>query len=291
MNEPEYSIEYHRAHPDVSLEQHVKNRTISLGELVNRKKRVYLDKRFWIIARDVERGEETDADKYELLENLRSKVSSNKIICPISETLFIELYKQSDPKSRLQTIKLIDELSSGITLQPYPQRVATEIAYLFQQYGERPDLCPIENLVWSKISYVFGVVHPTNTAFDEENEAITQKSFFDHMWEIPLSDIEKHIGDSQHLQTDYEQLAQRLNRKSDLYSNDIRSFEGAYKKEMKGAVSLFMPEARRVLEEMFERATGANPNQSDSEKREIYNAEIEEKEDCERWEDEQSEKL
>ena len=40
------------------------------------------------------------------------------------------------------------------------------------------------------------------------------------------------------------------------------------KKEMKGAVSLFMPEARRVLEEMFERATGTNPNQSDSEKRE-----------------------
>ena len=40
---------------------------------------------------------------------------------------------------------------------------------------------------------------------------------------------------------------------------EIRSFEGAYKIEMKGAISLYMSTARDVLEGMYYKATGNYP--------------------------------
>ena len=37
-------------------------------------------------------------------------------------------------------------------------------------------------LAWSKLSYMLGVVHPTNIIFDQAQELIIQKAFFGHMW-------------------------------------------------------------------------------------------------------------
>ena len=148
---------------------------------------------------------------HDLVSVLRERIISGEIICPISETIFFELYKQEDPISRIQTINLIDEMSLGITLQPQPERVETEMSYLFHQLGEKGDLWPLDNLVWSKISYIFGQVPPHNTAFDLETELAIQKAFFDYMWEIPLSEIERHIGGQQQPQMDSEKLAKNIN--------------------------------------------------------------------------------
>ena len=158
-------------------------------------------------------------------------------------------------------------MSLGITLQPQPERVETEMSYLFHQLGEKGDLWPLENLVWSKISYIFGQIHPHNTAFGAVTELAIQKAFFDYMWEIPLSEIERHIGGKQQPLMDSEKLAKSINAASMEHESEIRSFEGAYKIEMKGTIGLYMPTARDVLEGMYYKATGNYPIRTEEEKR------------------------
>jgi hypothetical protein len=133
--ESQFTIEYHRLHPDISIDEHVKNRTIELGRWVNGKERIYLDIRFWILFRDVTLGRIKDQASIDLLELLKTKVRLGLSICPISESIFIELFKQQDNFTRAKTAVLIDELSEGVTLAPYPNRVSSEIAHFFHDLG------------------------------------------------------------------------------------------------------------------------------------------------------------
>lgn len=228
---------------------------------------MYLDTRFWIIARDVVRGEEKNKDKKELVSLLREKAASGEIICPISETIFYELYKQEDPVSRLQTINLIDELSFGITLQPQPERIETEISYFFHKTANREELWPLDNLVWTKVSYIFGQIHPHDTPFDSDTELSIQKDFFDYMWELPLKEIERYLGGQQQPKFDSNGLADKINGESSLHNHEIKSFKNAYKTEMKGALSVHIPTVRNVIEGMCYKATGSKPVRTESEKK------------------------
>jgi hypothetical protein len=265
------SFETHRLDPDVTTEEYVRTRRIQLGKSVMGRERVYLDKRYWIILRDVALGRNDDQSAVELLAALRARVHSKQSICPISETLFLELLKQQDLHTRKATAVLIDELSEGVTLAPYPERVATELSHFFYLYGQRGELHPLHDLVWSKLSYVLGVQHPTNTIFDENEERVIQKAFFDHMWECSLSEMVDLIGSDIPPSFDYDAVAQKLNEESAKHAHEIKNFSQAYKAEMIGSLSLFMSVAREVLEDIFHRATGKKVQTSDYERREHEN--------------------
>ena len=253
-----FTFEYHRLHPEISIDEHVKNRTIELGRLVNGKERIYLDLRFWILFRDVTLGRIKDQAIIDLLELLKAKVRLGLSICPISESIFIELFKQQDKFTRAKTAVLIDELSEGVTLAPYPDRVSSEIAHFFHDLGGKEELWPIEFLVWSKLSNILGIQHPFQTPFDASEELVIQKTLFDHMWEISLKEIVEKIGDttpSPPLMS-FAKLATKLNKSNADHADEIRNFKQVYNAEMVGGLSLFMPVARQVLEQMYERAIG-----------------------------------
>lgn len=270
MNEEELknSVEHHRAHPEIGIDEHVRNRTVALGGVVNGRERIYLDKRFWIILRDVVLKRRKDQTSFDLLEALRARVRSKRSICPISESVFIELLKQQDIQTRRETAALIDDLSEGVTLAPYPERVSTEIAHFFYDCGGKSELYPLKNLVWSKLGYVLGVQHPSQTPFEASEELVIQKAFFDHMWECSLTEMVDLIGADPPPPMDFDSLAQRLNKDSALHADEIRSFKQAYRTEMTGGLSVFMPVARKVLEQMFERATGKSVEATEAERSE-----------------------
>lgn len=245
------TIETHRTSPDMTIDEYVRSRRIQLGISVMDRERVYLDKRYWIILRDVLLGRNTDPASKVLLEALRAKVHSKQCICPISETLFLELLKQEDMHTRKKTAILIDELSKGVTLAPHPERVATELAHFLYSHTSKEELFPLDNLVWSRLSYVLGMVHPTDTAFDEAEEFVIQKAFFDHMWDCSLSEMIDLIGSSYTPTPNFNSLAQRLNDGIIMNASSIKNFQQAYKTEMIGCLGLFMSDAREVIEDMF----------------------------------------
>jgi len=249
------SIEKHSLEADISLSRYVRNRRIELGKNVTQRKLIYLDTRYWIILRDVLLRRRTDDSGVRLLNSLRLKARQEKVICPISASVFIKLLKQQDLQTRRKTAELIDELSLGITLADEEERIKTELAHLIYSNFGRDSIYPLKWLIWSKLSYVFGVVHLTNIEIGSE-KLIFQKVVFDHMWDCTLAEMIDTLGDEQPPESDFKALASMLNEGNADNAGEIQNFRQAYTIEIEGCLSLFIPDALKILEDMFERRTG-----------------------------------
>jgi len=260
------SFDRHKAEPHVSIDEHVRSRSIELGQALEKRAAVYLDQRYWIIVRDVILNRRTDSPSVNLANLLGDLVREGKIFCPISEVVFVELLKQLDLETRRSTAKTIDELSLGVTLAPEKLRVGTELAHLFYSHSNQGSVYPLRWLVWSKLSYVLGVVHPTNTVFDPEQELHIQKAFFDHMWDISLIEVVDILGDSPVPPTNFDAVAEKLNKANAAHLDEIRSYKQAYTAEIGGALSLYIGVAREILESMYEKASGVAPKLTEAQR-------------------------
>jgi len=260
------SFDRHKAEPHVSIDEHVRSRSIELGQALEKRAAVYLDLRYWIIVRDVILNRTTDSSSVNLANLLRGLVREGKIFCPISETVFVELFKHSVLETRRSTAKIIDELSLGVTLAPEALRIGTELAHLFYSHGKQGSVYPLRWLVWSKLSYVHGVVHPTNTVFDSEQQLYIQKAFFDHMWDISLIEVVDILGDSPVPPTNFDAVAEKLNKANSVHLDEIRSYKQAYTAEIGGVLSLYIGVAREILESMYEKASGVTPKLTEAQK-------------------------
>lgn len=251
------SFDRHRASPELSVDEYVRRRNIELGEWTMARERVYLDKCFWIVLRNARANRTDDPAAHALLDGLTRGVKQDRRVCPVSDALFLELMKQTDPQSRLATADLIDELSCGVALVPHPTRVATEIAHLFHvRAGHK--VHALEVLVWSKLSHVLGTQHPEPTAFPPDEQVVIQKAFFDHMWAVPLRQMVETIGDARPPKSPYPDLAARLNRDNAAHAPQMKSFAQVYKDEVYGVLDFATPIASDVLSEIYEKAAGSD---------------------------------
>lgn len=262
------AISRHRETPHVSLAAYVKQKTVELGAAISAIPKVYLDKRFWILLRDAQIGRKERQSVKVLLRELLRAADEGEVLCPISDSIFLELMKQRHAETRRKTAALIDRLSRGVTLVPFEQRVAQEIVGIFVMYGAyEKDSYRVDELVWSKLSYVLGVVHPVSGQFEPADELALQKAFFDCMWEIDLVEIldqlqEKDIARPQ----TFNDTPRKLNELNEKYRGHVRSFRQVYLDEFRGGLSLFMHIPRLWLQEIYERSTGSEPSVGDREK-------------------------
>lgn len=257
-NNNPYGIKEHLASPDISLGAHMRRRQRELGESLQSRRAIYLDQKFWIILRGVAAGERRAPDEVTLLQLLKQAVASGIAFCPISESTFAELVKQEDAATRLATAQLIDELSLGISLIAYDERIELELEHFVHLKAEKRDLVPIRHLVWSKLSYVLGHVHPTNIGFDEITELALQKAFFDHMWTHSLSKTVQILGDSMPADMSFDSLAGCLNAGNAEHAHELKSFQKTYAIELKGVLNLIAPIGADVVSKMVEHVAGCS---------------------------------
>jgi len=154
-------IAAHRANPEISLERHVKSRVVELGRRLDKRTAIYLDTKFWIMLRGCAAGRNNDSAAQELLQRLRKLVQDDKAFCPISESTFCEFLKQDDANTRLETAQIVDEFSLGVALLEHRTRQDTEISHFVHSNLGSGDLHPLHHLVWSKVAYVLGFIHPS----------------------------------------------------------------------------------------------------------------------------------
>lgn len=241
---------------------------VELGEWVTARDRIYLDKCFWIHLRAARMLAPSPRGASDLLDALIAGVSAGQLVCPISDALFLELMKQSDPATRVATARLIDELSCGITLSPEPTRVATEVAhFLYANAGH--GVHPLEHLVWTKVPYILGVQHPITAALPDGEQLIIQKVFFDHLWEVSLSTMVEIIGNASPPASPYVDIADRLNRDNAAHAPSMKSFAQVFRDEINGVLELAAPIAADVLHDMAVKALGPDIQSSAEEREDI----------------------
>lgn len=264
------SFEQHRKNGHVTLASHVSHKKVELGRSVSSLQKIYLDLRFWIMFRDAYLTPDKQNSVHTLLLTLISLVQDGVAICPISESTFMELLKQKDLSRRKEKAKLIDLLSKGVTLIMHKERVTLELEHaLFQICGVDYPI-PLHNRVWTKLSYVLGEFHPVNKNLAQEDQLAIQKSFFDHMWNITLSEIMDFSGEMGNPYPDWDQTASKLNEGNQLHKDVIRSYPHVFRAEFEGVLNLFHDEFIEALKKISnltgERLSVITLNLTDAEK-------------------------
>jgi len=265
------SIERHRASPDVSLEQHRRRRIHTFGRWLMTRKAVYLDLRFWIGLRDAARYE-TPGLMMSLLSALRGAVAAGQVFCPITDSTFMEMFKQADPQSRAATADLISELSLGATLLTYDMRVGTEIAHYAHAARAPEAVDPLRELVWSKPAYVMGFVDPVSMAVDPATCLAMRKAFFDHMWdEVTLIQVCDMLGDK-FVHADplrFRETTSRVNEQIRAHADSLKNMKTAYQHELVGVLDLFAGQLATILAPTLPPEAGSLPKEGTPERAEV----------------------
>ena len=241
----------------MSIERHSRTRQIELGRSLGGRRKIYLDARFWIIARDTALGVRTEPSARKLLHHLRRGVAGGRLVCPISASMFLELLKQPfSPGRRIGTAQLIDELSLGVSMIPPRIVMGTEIhSFLLEAKGDA-DLYPMQELIWTKVAYVLGDTYPSLAQFSPAEELAIQKVFFDHLWDCSLSKMVETIGDNIPPPDRFAELSRETNEKNAQYKGELRSFAQTYDIELKGAVEVAGDVVADVIHQFAERGAG-----------------------------------
>jgi hypothetical protein len=254
------NIEEHSQYPDISIDRHVKSRVVELGQSLAGRHAIYLDVRFWLLLRNALLANDNKTPIGKLVELLRDAVRCGKAFCPISESVFLELLKQSDPSSRLRTAKLIDEFSLGVSLLSQRERVGTELAHFFYSSQNGAEVHPLRHLVWTKLPYVLGFLHPTETAIDPTTLLAIQKAFFDEMWTIDLAKMIERLGSAPlPLDPRLDHIADKLNAGNAEHAGEIKSFRQALTNEFSGVADLCADTAADIMVEMAVKQGHAAP--------------------------------
>lgn len=240
----------------MEIEHYARSRQIALGSEIGPLKKIYLDVRFWIFVRDAANGKSAAPDHLELLDLLREGVASDRIVCPISETTFVEILKQTPADDRRSaTAAIVDELSGGVALIDEKTRIATEIAHLMYRYSSNGELHDLADLMWTKVGFCFGQVYPFVDGLDEDAQLQQQRGFFDYMWGQPLSKLIVHIPHVPYEeQREFDALAERLDSEIKAQQADLVSFRKTYRDEIVGAIDAFEGLIDDVLAGMAEEA-------------------------------------
>jgi hypothetical protein len=257
----------------MDIDRHSRARPVELGRWIAGRKKVYLDACYWIIIRDMALGVRTGAVEQKLLHFLRRGVARGDLICPISAAMFMELMKQPyTPERRIATAALIDELSFGVSMILPKIVVGTEIHSFLLRTLRGGELYPMQELIWTKVSYSLGNMYPSLEQLSAEELHRFQVGFFDYLWDVPLSQIVGLIGDTPGPTDDFRKLSEETNRDCARFAHELRSFEGTYDIELRGAVELLGDVAADVIEHLNEKDLGRAPTPTAEERAFTVNA-------------------
>lgn len=237
------------------MDHYVRTRQIALARTIQPRKKVYLDTRFWISARNAVLEAHATPGERKLLHLLRRGVHAGRIVCPISESTFVEVMKQTDMATREATARLIDELSLGVSLTSGRMRTATEIAHFYHAQLGNQDLYALEELVWTRLSYALGYLHPTVAAFDVSTELRMQKDVFDGLWESDLTAIALAIGSDPRWKSHaLSESAARINADIKAHQPSLVSYEQTYRDEIAGAADNYHGVVMDLIAQQAEKA-------------------------------------
>jgi hypothetical protein len=252
-------FERHRAEPDVSVDDYLRRRQIELGRSLEGRRIVYLDMWVWNRISDHILKGTSDPSMAALHRRLLAEAAAGRVVCPVSESIFLELMKQSDPRTRMAAAEVIDALGGGACLMAPDTRINTEVAHWVYESATTKSLVPLDHLVWTVVPYVLGAMHPVDNRFPAAEQRVIQKSFIDQLWRTRLVDMVQTLDQSKWKFDAMEGIAQRLNDGNRDHQAELTSFRQVYADEATGGADLFAPMARRIIADRYTRETGQPP--------------------------------
>lgn len=244
------TIGYHEQHPEVSVHAHILAKSRERAALVNARKALYLDTKFWIKLRDASLGLPFEPADAESLAEICGAVASGRLVCPVATDIVAELTNIGDMAKRAAAARLVDELSLGITLRMETERLGVELEdFLRRPGGKKRATARIRDEMWTCPGYAFGLTVPTHPGIDPALQLAIQKAFVDHLYTLRYATQDRMVGQVPVGLRDFSALAEGLNRLNGENAAAAKSFEGLLSNEFRGALDVSMDAIARALKE------------------------------------------
>ena len=229
----------------MQIDQYIKRRSLYLGASIEKKLKVYLDTKYWLLLRDAHIGKSRSPSHTKLLELLCKARQSGLVVCPCYLPTFLELARQSDPFTLQCTSELMDILSGGVCLISPEERIIMEIIYFFRTESDGAESCYEPHLLaWTKISYVLGVVLPYVNLLDNKTNRSLQIECFDSVWGRTLQDMLQTFGAHEfydNIGRKRFNFADKLNSEKFEHEHELRSFSETILTEIGGILDTIIP--------------------------------------------------
>jgi hypothetical protein len=223
-----------------SISDYIFDHRIALGKSIKDRTKIYLDTNYWGFLCDASLKRDTDKvdEVYvEILDTIMQLVQENKIICPISKPMYMELLNIQGNKFD-KTVEIMNLLSESIIIEPIKKCIDSEIEYYFGSINRDENLLyHPELLLWNKA--IFLDTYLSDKLSFAENE-FEEKKLFDELWNCSFSDFVYVQGKRTN-----EQIVQKRQRTQNLTDTTNTKNEP----ELKSEKQVFLRNIANVLEQ------------------------------------------
>src|SRR5690349_2847238 len=160
-------LSYHLTSPGEGIGEYARRHKLELSKRLSGVRTVYLDTNYWIYLRDTYLAQSRGPVYDDLFSSLSTAASAGSIIFPISGYTWFELLRQTDPRTRLATARLIDKFSQGVGIENPDERMRIEIlCFIRSMIDPTADLYQPQDLIWTKAAYILGNSDPVTSLLD-----------------------------------------------------------------------------------------------------------------------------
>ncbi|HDR9796764.1 TPA: hypothetical protein QDC59_000301 [Burkholderia cenocepacia] len=180
-------IEVHRGRSEVSFAEHVKQRRKDKATHASSFKLIYLDTHAWKCLADYRQGKSTLTVAMGAFgASIERAVQTGRFAFPIGVPTYFELDSIIDPASQETLKTLVDELSQGLCITSFHDRMGSELEML--QSNTLGDVEGLEDFLCSPIEMMGIPTISLQGLVKEHVDQITfNKAFFDVLYELPFS--------------------------------------------------------------------------------------------------------
>jgi len=251
----------------MQIDAYIKGRSLCLGTMMEKKLKVYLDTKYWLLLRDAYIGKARSPSHTKLLELLCKAKQGELVVCPVYLPTFLELARQNDPLTLQHTSELMDILSGSICLISPEERILMEIIYFFRTESDGVESCYEPHLLaWTKISHVLGVMLPYVNSLDNKTNRSLQIEYFDSIWGRTLQDMLKTIGCHEfydNIGRKRLNFADKLNSGKFEHAGELRSFSETILNEVGDFLDTIIPLLKEAAIQMSLTATEISANEDE----------------------------
>jgi hypothetical protein len=158
-----------------------------------------------------------------------------------------------------------------VSIAPPHVVAATEIRRFLLASRGGVCLYSMQELIWTKVGYVLGNLYPSVKHLSPAEELRLQIAFFNYLWEQPLIRLIDMIGDAPVPGDEFKNLSEETNRQNPRYAHELKSFEGTYDVELRGAVELAGEIAADVITEIAQSEGGLEAVPTARERADVVN--------------------
>ncbi|PBP84781.1 hypothetical protein [Pseudomonas syringae] len=232
----DHYIKVHRSHPEVSFVEHVRQRRVEKVTHASSYKLIYLDTLAWKCLADFRQDKPTlTAAMREFGANIERAVLTGRFAFPIGVPTYFELASMVDPATQKMLQLLVDELSQGLCITAYHDRVGLELEMLrAKKISEAEE---IENFLCSPIEMI-GI--PTISLPPHVKNYVDQntfnKAFFDAQYENPFSIQLEIASNSPYGRWDNSSGIANLNEGKIQHQSEVENLNTGIFLELKGGI-------------------------------------------------------